>query len=74
MSASGGWSRRLDVRHGRTADLNASSVCTGSRARERATVTQKKTGRPVEFELDGPNPDLGSGLDHATEMPMPREK
>jgi integrase len=31
--------------------LQIDDVCIGGRVRERATVTQKKTGRPVQFEL-----------------------
>jgi hypothetical protein len=31
--------------------LRVEDVCVGSRARDRATVIQKKTGRPVQFEI-----------------------
>ncbi len=31
--------------------LKIQDVCVGPRARERATVIQKKTGRPVQFEI-----------------------
>ena len=31
--------------------LQVDDVCAGGRVRERATVTQKKTGRPVQFEI-----------------------
>jgi integrase len=31
--------------------LQVDDVCVGGRVRERTTVTQKKTGRPVQFEL-----------------------
>ena len=31
--------------------LQVDDVCAGSRVRDRATVTQKKTGRPVQFEI-----------------------
>jgi integrase len=31
--------------------LQVDDVCAGDRARDRGTVIQKKTGRPVQFEL-----------------------
>jgi len=31
--------------------LQVNDVCTGSRVRDRATVVQRKTGRPVQFEI-----------------------
>jgi integrase len=31
--------------------LQVDDVCAGGRVRDRATVTQKKTGRPVQFEI-----------------------
>jgi hypothetical protein len=31
--------------------LQVSDVCVGSRVRDRATVIQRKTGRPVQFEI-----------------------
>src|ERR1700730_14174103 len=31
--------------------LRVDDVCVGGRARDRATVIQKKTGRPVQFEI-----------------------
>jgi hypothetical protein len=31
--------------------LQVDDVCAGSRVRDRGTVIQKKTGRPVQFEI-----------------------
>src|SRR5205814_3623506 len=31
--------------------LQVSDVCVGGRVRDRATVVQRKTGRPVQFEI-----------------------
>ena len=45
--------------------LQTTDVCLGDRVRDRAVVTQKKTGRPVQFELtDQTRSSVQDWLDH----------
>ena len=38
--------------------LQVNDVCAGGGVRDRGTVIQKKTGRPVQFEITEQTPDL----------------
>ena len=42
--------------------LQVNDVCTGGRVRDRATVVQRKTGRPVQFEITPADPLIDSGV------------
>lgn len=46
--------------------LRIQDICAGSRARERTTITQKKTGRPVQFEI---TPQTRTALEAWIETP-----
>ena len=45
--------------------LQVNDVCVGGRVRDRATVVQRKTGRPVQFELESTVRYLGIEVDDA---------
>jgi hypothetical protein len=42
--------------------LQVDDVCVGGRVRDRATVIQKKTGRPVQFEIAEPDASVNPRL------------
>ena len=47
-------------------NLRVDEVCLGGRVRDRATVVQKKTGRPVQFEItEQTRTSLIPGCDHS---------